>query len=287
MPDTPTRLVLSLSCPERSGMLEKAGEIIAATGAHAREARHFDDPDTSRFFLRMVIEHRAPQADWRTQTERQIAAIAQDWGMDWCLWSQADKPRIVILASKTEHCLADLLYHWRVGLLPVEIAAVISNHDAHRSVVEWHGIPYHHLPVEEGAEAEQEQAVRERVDAADPHYIILARYMRILSADFCNAYRGRLVNIHHSLLPALKGAAPHRRAYEAGVKMIGATAHFVIPELDEGPIIEQDVARVDHSYQPDELKHVGLYVERRVLTRSVVWLAEGRVFRNGGKTVVL
>jgi len=283
----PHRLTLSLSCPERSGLLEMIGRIVAETGAHAREARHFDDPDTARFFLRMEIEHRDPPAGWREQTEARLAAAATEWHLDWTLTSPADKPRVVVLASKTAHCLGDLLYRWAGGMLPVEIVAVISNHDDNRRLVEWHGLPYHHLPVTEGREAEQEAAVRERVAAAEPDLVVLARYMRILSEDFCEAYSGRLINIHHALLPALKGAYPYERAHERGVKMIGATAHFVIPALDEGPIIEQDVDRVDHTHRPADLKRVGLDVERRVLTRAVRWFAEGRVFRNGQRTVVL
>jgi formyltetrahydrofolate deformylase len=212
--------------------------------------------------------------------------IARRFNMEWELFDASIKPKVLIAVSKFGHCLYDLLHRWRSGILPVDIVGVVSNHDDMRSFVEWSGIPYFHLPVTKDTKAEQETAFLGLVKDLDVDLVVLARYMQILSPDLCRALSGRCINIHHSFLPSFKGAKPYHQAFERGVKIIGATAHYVTTDLDEGPIIEQGVQRVDHGDTPDDLVEIGRDVECNVLARAVLWHVERRIVVNGRKTVV-
>jgi formyltetrahydrofolate deformylase len=206
--------------------------------------------------------------------------------MDWEIFNLSIKPKVLIAVSKFGHCLNELLYRWRTGLLPVDIACVMSNHEDMRSFVEWNGVPYVHLPVDKTNKAEQEAAFLGLIDNHNADLVVLARYMQILSDDLARQLEGRCINIHHSFLPSFKGAKPYHQAHARGVKIIGATAHYVTSDLDEGPIIEQDVQRVHHGLTPEQLVAIGQDIEARVLARAVTWHAERRVIINGGKTVV-
>jgi formyltetrahydrofolate deformylase len=196
------------------------------------------------------------------------------------------RPRTIIAVSRFGHCINDLLHRWRIGALPIDVVGVISNHPDMRALVEWHGVPYHHLPISAATKTEQEQAFKAVVETSAADLVVLARYMQILSPDLSKALSGRCINIHHSFLPSFKGARPYHQAYDRGVKIIGATAHYVTDDLDEGPIIEQDVERVDHSWSANKLVEAGQDIEARVLARAVAWHAERRVLVNGAKTVV-
>jgi len=213
--------------------------------------------------------------------------LAQQFAMDWRLYSPRQRPRVMILVSKAEHCLNDLLYRHRTGALPMDIAAIVSNHGELAHLAEWHALPYHHLPVTPGAKPAQEREILKLVEQTRTELVILARYMQILSPELCQALAGRIINIHHSFLPGFKGAKPYHQAYHRGVKLIGATAHFVTANLDEGPIIEQEVERVDHAQTPEQLAAVGRDIENIVLARALHYYLERRVFVNGSKTVVL
>jgi formyltetrahydrofolate deformylase len=206
--------------------------------------------------------------------------------MEWRMDDAATKARVLILVSKQLHCLNDLLHRYRTGQLPMEIPAVISNHPDARGIVEWHGIPFHHLPIEHGDKTAQEKKISALIAAEAIDIVVLARYMQILSPELSAQLRGRAINIHHSFLPSFKGAKPYHQAYERGVKLIGATAHYVTDALDEGPIIDQEVTRVDHSYSPEALTLMGQDIEAQVLTRSLKYQLEHRVLLNGTKTVV-
>jgi len=206
--------------------------------------------------------------------------------MDWALHDAERRPRLLVLVSQHGHCLNDLLYRHHSGLLPAQVAAVASNHETFRDQAAWHGLPFHHLPVTPETKPQQEAEIHALVERYQADFIVMARYMQILSDDFTARYPGRIINIHHALLPSFKGANPYRRAWERGVKMIGATAHFATAALDEGPIIEQDAARVDHQHTPQDLAGVSRDIERTVLARAVGYVAEHRVLLNGQRTVV-
>jgi len=280
-----SRYILTLSCPPQVGILARLGQCLADHGAHTRELAHFADADETRFFLRTEITVAGADSE-RARLEADLAALAGELAMDWSLHGATVRPRLLVLVSQHGHCLNDLLYHHRSGSLPAEVAAVASNHETFRETVEWHGLPFYYLPITPETKAEQEDRIRALIDDHAADFVILARYMQILSEAFTQRYQGRLVNIHHALLPSFKGANPYRRAWERGVKMIGATAHFATADLDEGPIIDQGVARVDHKHSPEDLERVGNDVERSVLTRAVRALATRRVFLHGQRTIV-
>jgi formyltetrahydrofolate deformylase len=218
--------------------------------------------------------------------ERGFELVARRFQMSWSLHPAAEKPRVLIAVSKLGHCLVDLVHRWRAGLLPVDVVGVVSNHETLRDFVEWNELPFHHLPIAPDGRAEQEARFLGLVEGLRVDLTVLARYMQILSAPMCEQLSGRCINIHHSFLPSFKGARPYHQAFDHGVKIIGATAHYVTTDLDEGPIIEQDVQRVDHGHTPDDLIRLGRDVECAVLARAVAWHAERRVVINGKKTVV-
>jgi formyltetrahydrofolate deformylase len=276
--------ILTLACPDRPGIVAAVAACLAGEGADIRDSQQFGDGDTGRFFMR--VHARLPAGLDLTTLRAAVAGVAADFGMDWDLVDQAARPRILVLASREGHCVNDLLYRWHTDWLPADIVAVASNHDLLRATVAGFGVPYHHLPVTPGHREEQEAALLRLVAEHRADVVVLARYMQILSPGLCDALAGRAINIHHSFLPSFAGPQPYRQAHARGVKLIGATAHYVTADLDGGPIIEQDVARVDHSLAPAELAAVGRDVESVVLARAVRRHVERRVFVNGPRTII-
>lgn len=278
--------VLMLSCRDVRGIVSSVSTFLAKHDCFIRESAQFGDASTGQFFMRcdfLTGDATPPQAELR---ERFAAQVAEGFAMHWELHDLARKPRVMILVSTASHCLNDLLHRYQAGTLPMEITSVVSNHEVLRGLTEWHGIPFHYLPVTPQNKAEQEAALLERVEAEQVDVVVLARYMQILSPELCRRLHGRVINIHHSFLPSFKGAKPYHQAYDRGVKIIGATAHYVTSDLDEGPIIEQEVAHVDHSYGPEKLVQLGGEVESRVLAHALQNHLEHRVVLNGHKTVV-
>ena len=276
---------LVVSCPDRVGIVSRVSGFIAGHGGSITEASQHSDLETGRFFMRYEIL--ADSIGMPPEALREaFAPVAREFEMTWRLTDTRSRPKVVLMVSKESHCLVDLLYRWTAGELACDIAAVISNHDAMRGLVEWHGIPYHHVPVL----PEQKQAafneVQRLVDAVEADCVVLARYMQILPPSVCERYAGRVINIHHSFLPSFAGAKPYHQAYERGVKLIGATCHYVTEELDAGPIIEQDIHRVSHCHTPNDLVRFGRDVEKAVLARGLRWHLEDRVLIHGNKTVV-
>ncbi len=278
------RYVLTIACPDRVGIVAAVSNVLAGHRGNIVESDQFSDTESGRFFMRLVF-------DLDETTEPALLAdfepLARRFEMVWRLYDPRRLPRVMILVSKAEHCLNDLLYRHRTGALPMTITAIASNHTDLAHLAEWHAIPFHHLPVTAATKPEQERQILELVVSTGTELVILARYMQILSPELCRALAGRAINIHHSFLPGFKGAKPYHQAYARGVKLIGATAHFVTANLDEGPIIEQEVERVDHAHTPEQLAAVGRDIENIVLARAIHYHLERRVFLNGGKTVVL
>ncbi len=280
------RLVLTLSCPDRHGIVADVTTFLAENNYNVEEASQFEHRQERRFFMRTELAPVNQQAIPFEQLREQFSVLAEKDGMDWQLRDLADKPKVVIAVSRWGHCLNALLHKWKEGTLPVEIAAVVSNHNDMRDLVEWYNVPYHHLPVTKETKPQQEAQILSVMEETAADFLVLARYMQILSNDLCEKLSGRAINIHHSFLPGFKGAKPYHQAYDRGVKLIGATAHFVTSDLDEGPIIEQEVERVSHANTPEELVEIGHDIESVVLYRAVRWHAERRVLLNGSRTVV-
>jgi len=285
--------VLTLSCRDTKGIVYAVSGLLYEAGCNIVDSQQFGDvlssDATGLFFMRVHFE--APEALADTGAlEALFAPVSTQFAMDLRLHALARKPRLLLMVSRHGHCLNDLLFRCQSGLLNAEIAGVVSNHPDFAELCASHGVPFHHLALPTGASAQtkraQEQQVERLVDAQQIDLVVLARYMQILSAEFCGFLKGRAINIHHSFLPSFKGAKPYYQAHERGVKLIGATAHYVTAELDEGPIIEQDVERVDHSRSPEDFTAVGRDVESVVLARAVRWHVEHRVLLNGRKTVV-
>jgi formyltetrahydrofolate deformylase len=277
--------VLLLSCPDRRGIVATVTALLFERGANIEESQQFDDVGTDQFFMRIrySVADADPGADgWRAL----FAPVAQQYGMDWTIRDAARPYRAVVMVSRFGHCLNDLLFRWRSGALNLEIPAVVSNHRDLEPLVASYGIPFHHVPVTADTKTEAEGALRALVAEHDVDLVVLARYMQVLSDGLSSELAGRVINIHHSFLPSFKGAKPYHQAFERGVKIIGATAHYVTPALDEGPIIEQDVVRADHRMTPEELVRAGEEVESRVLARAVRWHCESRILLNGRRTVV-
>ncbi len=279
--------ILTLSCRDRVGIVAAITGHLASVGGFILDSQQYADLETRRFFLRIEFTLQGEASPPSLETLRaDLAPIAAHFEMRWDLLPSRHRPRVMIAVSKGSHCLNDLLHRWQTGNLPVDVVGIVSNHPDLRALSEWHGVPYHHIPVQAGAKAGQEAELLARFDEAGADYLVLARYMQVLSADLAERLSGRCINIHHSFLPSFKGARPYLKAHERGVKLIGATAHFVTVDLDEGPIIEQDVERVDHRATEQELVRIGRDIEARVLARAVRWTAERRVFLNGTRTVV-
>jgi len=276
--------VLTLSCEDRPGIVAAVTTELAALNANIAESNQFWDRETGRFFMRIAFT--APEGVGREELERALKAPIERFGMKTTLVDESRRKRIVIMVSKFDHTLLHLLYQIRVGWLDAEVAAIISNHDDARKIAEDASIPYHLLPVTKDTKAEQEEQVLAIVKQTGAELVVLARYMQVLSDKLATRLFGQAINIHHSFLPSFKGAKPYHQAHERGVKIIGATAHYVTPDLDEGPIIEQETARVTHAMSPDDLIAAGRDIESRVLARAVKLHLESRVMLNGRKTVV-
>jgi formyltetrahydrofolate deformylase len=274
--------VLHFSCKDRQGIVAKVTSLIAKHQGNITSAQQFNDPHSNRFFMRVRFN-----LENKAAFETAFKPLADELGLEWRLRDTLDRKRVVILVSKFDHCLLDLLYRTRLGDLDMEIMAIVSNHPREAlKISNLHGAEFHHLPVTTDTKAEQEGQLRKIIEETDADLVILARYMQILSDGMVRYLEGRCVNIHHSFLPGFKGARPYHQAYKRGVKMIGATAHFVTADLDEGPIISQNVEAITHRDQPDNLVSKGRAIEQRVLASAVKALIEDRVFLNGGRTVV-
>jgi formyltetrahydrofolate deformylase len=250
------------------------------------ESQQYGDPETGRFFMRVHFETSRPAVSAES-LRSDFEPVASDFAMHWELWSAGARYRTLIMVSRSGHCLNDLLYRWGTGSLKVDIPAIVSNHLDFKHLADSYGVRFHHIPVTADTRADAEKQLLELVEDLEIDLVVLARYMQVLSEQVCRRLSGRAINIHHSFLPSFRGAKPYHQAHAHGVKLIGATAHYVTPDLDEGPIIEQDVARVDHGFTVDELVATGRDVESRVLSRAVRWHSETRVMLNGNKVVVL
>jgi formyltetrahydrofolate deformylase len=278
--------ILTLSCPDRPGLVHAVTGHLVDVRANIVESAQFGDADTARFFMRIRFDLLDP-ATSLDAVRAGFSGVADAHDMTWSLADAATPTRTLVLVSRLGHCLNDLIYRTRAGTLPITIPAVVSNHEDLRGLAERAGVAYHHVPVAPDAKAGAEARLLELVHELRIDLVVLARYMQVLSDDACAALAGRAINIHHSFLPAFVGAKPYHQAHARGVKLIGATAHYVTSALDEGPIIEQDVARVDHSMDPAQLAAAGHDVEAQVLARAVRWHAEHRVLLNGNRTVVV
>ncbi|HEY0300203.1 MAG TPA: formyltetrahydrofolate deformylase [Rhizomicrobium sp.] len=281
--DTP-RGVLTIACPDRRGIVAQVSRFLFDGGCNIIDSSQFGDRDNGRFFLRIYFASESGTAIG--ELEKAFAPIAKEFAMDAHFHDAATKTRTVIMVSRFGHCLVDLLYRIRIGALPIDVPLIVSNHRDLADVAAASGIPFRYLPVSPDNKAEQEAALSEIMVDKRIDLVVLARYMQVLSKDFCRRWSGRTINIHHSFLPSFKGAKPYHQAHERGVKLIGATAHYVTEDLDEGPIIEQEVERVSHAVSPEEFAAVGRDIESRVLARAVKWHAEHRVLMNGRRTVV-
>jgi formyltetrahydrofolate deformylase len=274
--------VLTLSCPDAVGIVHAVSGYVANLGGDIRDSQQFGDLSTERFFMRAHFAVDIPVEQLRAAFE----PIGNRFGMDWELHDSSVLPRVLVMVSEQDHCLNDLLYRHRIGALPGELVAIVSNHRTCEPMAVGAAVAFHYLPITRESKAEQEAKLLALVDELGVDLVVLARYMQILSAEVCTVLNGRVINIHHSFLPGFKGARPYHQAYDHGVKLIGATAHYVTANLDEGPIIEQEIARVDHSVTPDKLVGIGRDLESVALARAVTWHLEHRVIRNGVKTVV-
>ncbi len=278
-----TGYILTLRCGNRPGIVAAVATRLARNGGDITEAQQFDDALTGKFFMRVAFAMDRPIAAFEAGFAEEVDRL----GLDWTLHQAVRPRRVLILVSKFDHCMVDLLYRRRIGELPMDVVGIVSNHPRGALAQSPEaGLPYHHLPVTTDTKAEQEARIRALIEAADAELVVLARYMQVLSDEFSAWLSGRCINIHHSFLPGFKGAKPYHQAHERGVKVIGATAHYVTGDLDEGPIICQDVEHVTHADTPDDLVRKGRDIERRVLARAVKWHLEDRVLLNGNKTVV-
>ncbi len=283
-PQPGREFVLTVSCADRPGLVFAVSSYLVQHRGNILSSQQFDDRETGRFFMRVVAEI-AGGGDL-VELRAAFAHVAESFGMDWELVDVATPTRTMLMVSKFGHCLNDLLFRHASGSLPIEVSAVVSNHMDLEPMAKTYGVPFHHIPISPETKAEAEAALLELVDSLDIELLVLARYMQVLSPELSHRLSGRVINIHHSFLPSFKGAKPYHQAHVRGVKLIGATAHYVTDDLDEGPIIEQDIARVDHQLDPEQLVEAGRDVEAQVLARAVRWHAERRVLMNGTRTVV-
>ncbi|MCC3280064.1 formyltetrahydrofolate deformylase [Arthrobacter sp. zg-Y40] len=278
----PGTYTLALSCPDRPGIVHAVSAALVAAEGNITESAQYGSPETGSFFMR--VEFTSPRSYAEVRAE--LAAVAGQFAMAWELHATGRRVRTLIMASTSGHCLNDLLFQQRAGTLPIDIPAIVSNHRELESLADFYGVPFHHIPVTADTKPEAEDLLRELMDQLDIELVVLARYMQILSDRLCADLAGRAINIHHSFLPSFKGARPYHQAHARGVKLIGATAHYVTADLDEGPIIEQEVIRVDHSRSAAQLAALGSDVEGRALSKAVQWHAEHRVLLDGKRTIV-
>ncbi|NEA53219.1 formyltetrahydrofolate deformylase [Streptomyces sp. SID13666] len=277
--------VLTLACPDRAGIVHAVSGFLVRNSGNILQSQQFDERLKGRYFMRVHFDISDPDTGLETLRSR-FGPVAEAYGIRWTLRDAATPTRTLIMVSKFGHCLNDLLFRQRTGALNIEIPAIVSNHREFEALADTYGVPFLHVPVTRETKAEAEARLLELVRELDIELVVLARYMQVLSDDLCKQLEGRAINIHHSFLPSFKGARPYNQAYDRGVKLVGATAHYVTPELDEGQIIEQDVVRVDHSLDPEELVTVGRDVEAQVLAHAVKWHSENRVMIDGNRTVV-
>ncbi|KAI1160526.1 formyl transferase [Nemania serpens] len=275
--------ILTLSCPDKPGIVHAVSGLLASYGLNILDLQQFSDRTSQKFFMRVHFGHTDSTDILNEPMEKLSAELHMDY---YDLRAGSQKPRVLIMVSKIGHCLNNLLFRTKTKQLGIDIPLIVSNHPDYRVLAESYGIEFHHLPVNKDTKLEQEKQILDLIKKHDIELVVLARYMQVLSPGLCEAMSGKIINIHHSFLPSFKGAKPYHQAFERGVKIIGATAHFVTADLDEGPIIEQRVARVDHAMNPNELVEEGSNVESQVLAAAVKWWSEKRVFLNGHKTVV-
>ena len=280
------RHVLTLQCPEGMGIVNAVTGFLLKHERTIVELKQFDDMAAGRLYLRVDFAGEG-QSDLLEQMRAEFAEVAQQFEMDWQLRERGEKTKVLIMVSKFDHCLNDLLFRARTGELPIEIVAVVSNHPDSRSLVEWHGIPYYHVPISKETKPQAEAELLSLIAKHEAELVVLARYMQVLSDELSRELTGKTINIHHSFLPSFKGAKPYHQAWERGVKTVGATAHYVNSELDEGPIIAQQVVEVDHTFGPQDLVAAGRDTECKALSNAVRWHCEGRVFLYGNRTVIL
>lgn len=278
----PASYALTLSCSDQPGIVHAVSGALLAAEGNITESQQYGSPDSGRFFMRVEVATAQPAAELQAH----LAPVAQAFDMDWQLNPVGAPVRTLVMCSKDAHCLNDLLFQQRSGTLPIEILAIVSNHQDLAELASFYGVPFHHIPVTPESKPEAEEALRRLIEEHDIELVVLARYMQILSDDLCRDLTGKAINIHHSFLPSFKGARPYAQAHARGVKLIGATAHYVTGDLDEGPIIEQEVIRVDHAHTPERLAALGRSVEGRTLVQAVQWHAEHRVLLDGRRTIV-
>ncbi len=283
---TPNHYILTWQCPDNTGVLAKVSQSLFEHGAFITETSQYSDPYTETFFSRIAFDDRnfTVSAD---EFVKALDDLAKPLNMEYKLRNKADVINVVIAVSKDDHCLVSLLTKWKSGALPINIVAVLSNHKDCQSLADWHGVPFHHLPITADTKAEQEAQILALMKKIDANLLVLARYMQILSDDLCQQLSGRAINIHHSFLPSFKGARPYHQAHARGVKVIGATAHYVTANLDEGPIIAQEVKPINHTFTIEQMVHMGHDLEATALSHAVRIHAEQRVCLNGDKTVIL
>ena len=278
--------ILTLSCTDTHGIVAALFNFLTENQGFIIESAQFGDPFTKQFFMRVVFRLAPASPSYASLSDSFAATIAKQFNMCWQLWDSTQKMRLLLMVSKQSHCLNDILHRYASGNLAVDITAIVSNHDDLRKMADWYQLPFYHLPVDDATRDRQEEKITQLVETLDIDVIVLARYMQILSAPWVQRFQGKVINIHHSFLPSFKGARPYHQAHERGVKLIGATAHYVTDDLDEGPIIEQEVARVDHALLPEDLVAIGCDIENVVLARALKYHIERRVLLNGHKTVI-
>ena len=278
--------ILTLSCPDKPGIVYAVSSFLVQHSGNIVDSQQYGQPDDGRFFMRVHFSVPPPGRP-TAELERDFSWVAESFHMSWRLHEASERTRTLLMVSKLGHCLNDLLFRWKSGSLPVDIVGVVSNHEDFRDLTESYKLPFHYIPVTPETKPAAEATLLSLIDETKTELVVLARYMQILSPEVCKRVEGRMINIHHSFLPSFKGAKPYHQAYAKGVKLVGATAHYVTPDLDEGPIIEQGLLRVDHSYSPQRLAEAGRDVEAQVLARAVTWHAEHRVLLNGNRTVIL
>lgn len=284
MPST-SDIVLKFSCTDQPGIVAAVANLFALQGFNIRESSQFEDVTAARFFMRTVFES-AEGSKSLTDIKTSFLPLAERYDMNWDIVDKSIKPKVMVAVSQWGHCLSNILNAWKRGSLPIDIVGVVSNHEVMQPLCDWYEVPFHYLPISAETKPQQEAQMMSLFDTLGADFLVLARYMQILSGELCQQLNGRAINIHHSFLPGFKGAKPYHQAYDRGVKLIGATAHYVTTDLDEGPIIEQSVERVSHANMPEELVEIGQDIEAVVLNRAVRWHAEHRVLLNGSKTVV-
>jgi len=283
---TPNHYILTWQCPDNTGVLAKVSQSLFEHGAFITETSQYSDPYTETFFSRIAFDDRNLTVSAHEFIEA-LDTLAKPLNMSYKLRNKNDIPNVVIAVSKDDHCLVSLLTKWKSGVLPINIVAIMSNHQKCQSLADWHGVPFHHLPITAETKAEQEAQIIALMKQTDADLLVLARYMQILSDDLCQQLAGRAINIHHSFLPSFKGARPYHQAHARGVKVIGATAHYVTANLDEGPIISQEVKPINHTFTIEQMVHMGHDLEATALSHAVRIHAEQRVCINGDKTVIL